>query len=122
MWDCDQLTVSLVGVSQGQPGQQVSTSQRPGLETQWVTYLVQLVRCVPGFTDEDDNIPTSDELDASAATLMADADALWTALEDVRTSGVLFRASRGGAIGPLVPVGPQGGMAGHSIRVSWPLV
>lgn len=119
-WDDEQLTVSFISLDQGQPGATSGGIQRGGMETQMVSWLVQLVMAVPALNDVT-IIPTAQEQDAAAVLAMEASEALWRTLVDIRADGQLFRPPLGGAIGPLIPIGPSGGLLGYASHFSYGL-
>lgn len=114
-WDCEQLTVTLVGVGWGQAIDSATESARPGsplsvYALRHAVYAVSIVRCVP---TNDPDPPSMDELNASGLQFMKDAGLLSQALVEVG-SGVRNQLGPSGSVqaGMIEPIGPEGGFVG----------
>jgi hypothetical protein len=116
-WDCEQLTVTLVGVGWGQAPDSATESARPGspvsvYAVRHALYAVSLVRCVP-VPDEQGAAPTMAELNAAGLRFMRDAGLLSQALVEVG-SGLRNQLGPAGSVqaGMIEPIGPEGGFVG----------
>lgn len=114
-WDCEQLTVTLVGVGWGQAPDSATPTARPGTPVsvyalRHAVYAVGLVRCVP-MPDPDP--PSMAELNAAGLRFMRDAGLLSQALVEVG-SGVRNQLGPAGSVqaGMIEPIGPDGGFVG----------
>lgn len=116
-WDCEQLTVSMVGIGYGQALDEASPSRRAGSPTsvsglRHAILAVTLVRCTP-VGKEDGTPPTVAELDAAGRVFFRDcgmiSQALMTYCSDVRKHLSSAESVQAGAVDP---VGPSGGYHG----------
>jgi hypothetical protein len=114
-WDCEQLTVTLVGVGWGQAPDSATESARPGspvsvYAVRHALYAVSLVRCVP-LPNPDP--PSMAELNAAGLRFMRDAGLLSQALVEVG-SGLRNQLGPAGSVqaGMIEPIGPEGGFVG----------
>lgn len=117
-WDCEQLTVTLVGIGWGQAIDSATESARPGspmsvFATRHAVYAVSLVRCVPQPNDHDMSPPSVADLTASGLQFMRDAGLLSQALVEV-ASGLRNTLGPAGSVqaGMIEPIGPDGGFVG----------
>lgn len=120
-WDGEQLTVSLMGIDQGHPGAGQAASVIPETATFYASFSVNLIRKVPIINTEGfaaGEVPTAEDLDASGQGLVGDAAALILAGSQVHLARVLVGPGEEMVIGPLSPVGPEGGLAGSRLLVS----
>lgn len=116
-WDCEQLTVTLVGIGWGQALDSATASARPGspmsvFALRHAVYAVSLVRCVP-VPDDQLGPPSMAELNSAGLRFMRDAGLLSQALVEV-ASGVRNRLGPAGSVqaGMIDPIGPEGGFVG----------
>lgn len=111
--DCaGQVTVSMDFIGSGLPGAETSDSNqtRGCTITDFVSYTIELVRCVP--TLENDGTPPSlTDLDDSALDLSIDGYLLRRSIHNAWSSGV-FCNCQDIAIGRLEVISPRGGVAG----------
>lgn len=85
--------------------------------------FVEVWRCVPNL-DATGTPPTAAALTTSATQLAVDAHALWTGLVRAQTGGTLFPAGMPNVraeFGDLMPIGPQGNMAGWRMKIRYPM-
>lgn len=119
-WDCcDLLVVHLV---QGKPANQFPRPQhyRPlQSHIRWAADLdVTILRCVPTF--DGTKLPSFTELNDSAERLTDDA---WTIYHGLGCRGIAGTLLTGCpcdliALGPLKPLGPQGGCGGYHFTIT----
>lgn len=125
-FDCEQLTVTVLQVATGIPGQALGLPIVNCPPQRYATYRVELVREVP-TVDGQGNPPKATKLDESARELLRDMAVLHAAIVDGRDR----IASRGSAdplagvgvpiaIGNATPVGSDGGVAGSRVDVDVP--
>ena len=120
-WDTDQLTVSLMSVDQGQPGIGDTTTMIPQAVVFYASYSVNLIRAIPVVNTEGfagTQLPTAAELDESGQQLQTDAGALLLAAAAIHIGYTLTDPGQGFVIGPLQPVGPEGGLAGSRLMLT----
>lgn len=121
-FDCpDQLAAFVVRVREADIG---DSSQVGGMTACHKMTLVDLrltlTVCVPGV-GQDGKPPGIDALNLSAVRLYAQGWTMWCGLRNRLHGGEMFdegQPKRAASVGPLVPVDPQGGVAGWSIDVS----
>jgi hypothetical protein len=120
-WDGEQLTVSLMGIDQGKPGGSVSTNVIPQALMLFASFSVNLIRAIPTIGTEGfaaGEVPTPEDLDASGQQLLDDAAQLVLAASAFHQAYLLTDPGMDMVIGPLSPVGPEGGLAGSRMLVS----
>jgi hypothetical protein len=121
VWDGEQLTVSLSGMSQGQPGAGFGGTFHPSALNQFAQFAVQIVRKVSVLQADGpfrSTIPTGDEINADGLVTMGDAAALWTAAARLHFTYAEGMPGTGFEVGPLQTVGPEGGLAGVRLLLS----
>lgn len=115
-WDCEQLTVSLVGIGWGQALDAASPSPQAGgsakaLSLRHAVLAVTLVRCTPSPTRNGP--PTMEKLNAAGLGFLRDAGMLSQAVAEFVTR---LRQGLGPESlvqpGAVEPVGPSGGFQG----------
>ena len=122
VWDGEQLTVSLMGIGQGQPAAQEPQSFIPQAVNYYATFSVNLVRAITMISTEGfitGEIPTAAQMGADGAVLLADAAALIQATSAVHTAYTLTTPGEGFAMEGLMPIGPAGGLAGMRVLLSF---
>lgn len=117
-WDCEQLTISMVGIGWGQAIDAASTpSPRTGSPMsvsamRHVVLAIALIRCTPGG-GSDGQPPTIDALNTAGLTFLRDAGLLSQALVNFTTK---LRQQLGKTAsvqaGVVDPYGPAGGYHG----------
>lgn len=123
-WDGEQFTVSLMGIDQGRPGAAQAQSVVPQAAIFYASLALNLIRAVPILNVEafaEQEIPTAEDLDGSGEQLLGDAAALVLAATEFHQSYVLADPGVDLVIGPLQPVGPEGGLAGSRMLLSFSL-
>lgn len=119
-WDCEQLTIAVVRPSiPGSAGAQ-DPRARPVSPARYCEFRLELVRCLP----EGDNtgLVAVADWETAADELLTDAEVWETVLVPNALSGP--EGSRRGVpvqIGPIVLLGPLGGLASISITLGVPL-
>jgi hypothetical protein len=120
-WDCEQLSITLVGVGWGQALDASSPSPQTGgqsavMAVRHAVYAVTLVRCTPP-PFEDGSPPDLAELAASGAKYLREAGLLSQALVEF-ASRLRQGLPRGASVQPgaVEPVGPSGGF--HALEAT----
>lgn len=115
-WDCEQVTVR-VARTYGHGGDvRVETGSLLGpLVLAAADVEVQVVRCSPTVDDAGDP-PAADEISASAAAVLDDADLVRAALLAAYKDGLLG-ACQGAVLVGWTPAGPEGGLVGGATLV-----
>jgi hypothetical protein len=120
-WDGEQLVVVLQSIGQGSPGKPNPGTYVPGSEILMATFAVALVREIPVLSGEgfvSTMIPEAVELGEAGVAGVEDASALMTAAIDVhKIHAVTEGGLMGFAIGPCLPLGPEGGLAGPKLTI-----
>lgn len=118
-WDCEQLTVALQGVGNGQSDDTAATAPQLGagtsvFNTRHAVFEVLLLRCVATL-DDDGNPPPDATLEAEGELLLRDAGMLSQALTEIasRVKQRLLEPGGIARVGQILPVGPEGGFAGN---------
>ncbi|HWF25174.1 MAG TPA: hypothetical protein VG275_06995 [Solirubrobacteraceae bacterium] len=120
-WDGEQLTVSLMGIDQGRPGGTVTTSIVPQATIFYASFSVNLIRAIPTINTEGfsaGETPTAEDLGASGGQLLDDAAQLVLAASAFHQAYLLSDPGVDFVVGPLSPVGPEGGLAGSRMLLS----
>jgi hypothetical protein len=119
-WDGEQFTVSLIGIDQGQPGGQVTVTVVPQALALYAQFSLNLVRKVAILNVESfaaSQVPSAAALDSSGEQLISDAQQLILAASQLHLRYQVTGPGEGFVIGPLQPVGPEGGLAGSRLLV-----
>ncbi len=120
-WDGESLTVRLGSIDQGQPGAPFGGTYVGVVATQlWATFYVQILRETAGLTGEGfapDMTPSPDVLDVYGQTALSDAGALAQAAIAVHAAYSVTGAGEGFVVGPVTPLGPDGGISGMQLAV-----
>ena len=115
-WDSESLTVWLQDIGQGQPGAQFSGTYMPASVTNlYATFNVQILRAVAGLSGGggiDQMMPEPEALMASALVTLNDAEQLLKAAVAIHANYSFTGPGEGYVIGPITPVGPEGGLVG----------
>lgn len=119
-WDigtgCDeQLVVTITRIFGGLPGVEQGFGSRCDVPNT-AEFHAQLVRCVPPM-GSDGSAPSSAALDASGERLAVDGWLLAHAVPRFFKCGALLSRCDSLVNGPVVAVGPQGGVAGWDLTV-----
>lgn len=117
-WDCEQFTVALQGIGNGQSEDTAATAPQVGSGTsvfnvRHAIFEITLLRCV-AVVDDDGESPADAVLLAEGERFLRDAGMLSQALTEI-ASRVRQRLLEPGGIarvGQILPVGPDGGFAG----------
>lgn len=118
-WDCEQLTVTMQGVGNGQSDDAVATAPQLGAGTsvfnvRHVIFEVLVLRCA-SVLDDEGNAPPDAVLEAEGETFLRDAGMLSQALTHVAAQIKPRLLEPGGIarVGQILPVGPEGGFSGN---------
>lgn len=119
-WNCEQLTVTMQGIGNGQSDDTAATAPQIGAGTsvfnvRHVIFEVLILRCATAFDDDGESAPPDTVLEAEAETFLRDAGMLSQALTEI-ASQVRTRLLEPGGIarvGQILPVGPEGGFVGN---------
>lgn len=118
-WDCEQLTVTMQGVGNGQSDDAVATAPQLGAGTsvfnmRHAIFEVLLLRCA-AVLDDHGNPPSDAVLEAEGVRSMRDAGMLSQALTEIASNVQRGLLEPGGIArcGQILPVGPEGGFVGH---------
>jgi hypothetical protein len=118
--DGPQLTVCMepAGFGESTAMDTPSTSYTPPFMTLIrVAFTVMLIRAVP--VGRNGAPPTTDKLNAAGIDTIGDAAGLLLAGEAIKGAYSLLPANIPMTVGPVVPYGPEGGVSGASMHVSW---
>ena len=120
-WDAPSLTVALETITQGQPGAPFGQTYQIGTVTELsASFGILLIREIPALTSEgslDDMIPSQFVLDTAGQSILGDAANLVKAAIAIHDKYLITSPGEGFVIGPITPLGPQGGMAGHKLNL-----
>jgi hypothetical protein len=119
-WDEPQLTIGVIRIGMGQPGESVGSSLLASQFNFSVTFGLLLIVEVPALVDA--GLPSTPDLDAAGQALIGLSTTLWTTAIALRAAGKLAPGNAGVALGPLAPVGPSGALAGVSLQIEMSLV
>lgn len=118
-WDCEQLTVAMQGIGNGQSDDTAATAPQIGagasvFNMRHVVFEVLLLRCVATM-DDDGTPPTVTVLESEGERFLRDAGMLSQALTEIasRVKGKLLEPGGIARVGQILPVGPEGGFAGN---------
>lgn len=117
-WDCEQLTIALQTVGNGQSDDTAATAPQLGagasvFNTRHVVFEVLLLRCA-AVLDDDGNAPPDAVLQAEGERFLRDVGMLSQALTEIasRVKSKLLDPGGIARVGQILPVGPDGGFAG----------
>jgi hypothetical protein len=113
---CDQLTVNVAQILDAPTAGGLAAGRKVAASVNHVYFAVTITRCVH-VPDGDGNPPTSDELEADAAQMNADAWVLWNHLQNLWRSGDLFTFCDEVFWDGLRPLGPSGGCGGWTLFI-----
>lgn len=121
VWDGEQLVVHLSTIQQGQPGAEIGTTMAPTAVTFVAQFAVTLVRSVQSLQPDGPlaaMIPGDADISADGAMVLGDAAAVIRAAAEIHGSYDLAGPGEGFVIGPLIPLGPQGGLAANRLLLA----
>lgn len=120
VWDGEQVTVQLVRLFPGNPGQDIGTYQRPPGALLSVEYVILILRSTPVL---DGNLvwPGPDDLNASAVSNWGDLLLLGAILEAAVADDAIVDAGVPITVNPVQPVGTEGGLVGVQATVAFSL-
>lgn len=117
-WDCEQLTIALQGVGNGQSEDTAAVAPQLGagvsvFNMRHVIFEVLLLRCVE-VVDDEGNAPPDAVQDAEGERFLRDAGMLSQALTEIasRVQRTLLEPGGIARAGQILGVGPDGGFAG----------
>lgn len=110
-YDEEQLVVSANRIYFGSVANEVLRDQKLPNFPRTVVLEILYLECVP--TQESEDPPSSADLDASAESVLEWGVGIGNALINAYKNGVFFSCADV-AVGPSVPVGPEGGYVGFS--------
>lgn len=117
-WDCEQLTIALQGVGNGQSDDTAATAPQLGAGTsvygmRHAIFEVTLLRCM-SVVDDEGNAPADTAMQAEGERFLRDAGMLSQALTEIasRVRQKLLEPGGIARVGQILPVGPDGGFAG----------
>ena len=119
-YDADQLTINLVAIGPGQPGEAATRAFHPGQLIQTVEWEVNLLRKVRVQTDGapgHPQPPSPSVLTKDFVKTATDAQYLWAALATIHAQGLINPVNIPFFYGPLRPVGPEAGLAGSRVNI-----
>jgi hypothetical protein len=114
---CEELVVQFSRIFAGQPGAEQVTGIRLPIASWTVEFFIWLFRSTV-ISDDDGTAPTMEALTDSAEILLKDAWMILNSLIDAAADKTLFQGCDNVSIGPVVPVGPDGGIMGSQCKVS----
>lgn len=117
-WDCEQFTVALQGIGNGQSDDTAATAPQIGAGTsvfnmRHAIFELLLLRCVA--TVDDEGAPPADVVqDAEGERFLRDVGMLSQALTEIASNVRRNLLEPGGIarVGQILPVGPDGGFSG----------
>lgn len=117
-WDCEQFTVALQGIGDGQSDDTAATAPQLGAGTsvfnvRHAIFEVALMRCVE-VVDDEGKAPPDPVMQAEGERFMRDAGMLSQALTEIASRVKRNLLEQGGIarVGSILPVGPDGGFSG----------
>lgn len=113
-WDAECLAIIFEQVLGGTPGQESSNAQNVWTVNFSCKWTVLILRAVAGLND-DTIIPTPEQMEADALTLLGDTSGLILATLAIKASPPGSAFQEPFAIGTCEPVGPMGGMVATAI-------
>ena len=120
-WDGESLTVTLGTIGQGQPGMPIGTTFIPGdVSVMWATFYVQIIRIAPALSGEgftSDLTPSPETLGGAGQEAVNDGRALVQAAIAIHASYSATGPGEGFVIGPLMPLGPEGGLSAMRLQI-----
>jgi hypothetical protein len=120
-WDGESLIVSMGSIGTGQPGIAIAQSLiSPSQIETYVTLYVELIRAVStyGYGSGVKGIPQPAQMGKEGLQALNDAGALVSAAIAVKAASTLVTLGAGFAIGPCVPIGPDGGLAAMRLELA----
>lgn len=120
-WDGEEISVGLVTIHQGQPGAAFAGTQNPAaavLFAQWAVLLLRKVPALAGNTTGGASVPTAAQLDKAGQANLTDVAALTKAALAIHAAYMFNPPGVGFAFDEVVPMGPEGGLAGARLLLS----
>lgn len=116
--DDAQLVLHLLSIAAGHPGQEVTQWQRSPAAFRSATWQVSILRAVATQGGDSSYAPDPIDVQVDAEIAWIDAAVLQDLLESAKINRVLTRSGIPITISPVVPIGPQGGLAGVQAKVA----
>jgi hypothetical protein len=115
-WDEPQLTIAVIRIAPGQPGQQDAQSILPSMLNWSVTWGLLWLFEIPALTDS--GTPETATLDAAGQSYVDYMTTMFSVAVAQRINGLLTPALAGNvSIGPITSVGPEGAMSGIALQI-----
>lgn len=114
--DCDQIAVELARIFTGRPGAEVAEPEQCGY-ARTAEFFIRIVRCLASASDDDDIIPTPDELNGDAKIVMRDIWVIHQELITRRAAGTFLDRCQNLLVGNALPAGPEGGLGGWQLLI-----
>ena len=113
----EQFTVHLASITAGHPGTPVSQWQRTPAAFRTATWQILILRAISTQGTDGSLLPDPIDVQGDAEATWTDAAVLQDLLEMAKVNRVLTRSGVPITISPVVPVGPDGGLAGTRATV-----
>lgn len=128
IWDgCEQLAVSVArtaAATEGDPATEGLVSTNAFVGQQFAAIDISLLRCVPDIVENEmavPSVPSPADLEASASTILRDAQGVRNAVTAAQRAGELASCS-GLVIEGWASAGPEGSMGGGMTRIRLSLI
>jgi hypothetical protein len=120
-YDGEMLVCNWVGITRGMPGNAPTIGEHPLVTLLFYEYEVTFLRTVKGLTGSGPGggIPTSPILQADYDKLANDAENLIGAVIQCQVDQQVVPIGIPFAYGPMSSIGPEGGLGGSRIAVSF---
>lgn len=123
VWDSEQLVVNLQELPRGQPEQPTNAAGWPIPTVLNARFALQIVRSVPSLENEgisESMVPDETELNTAGVQFVNDAQQLSLAGLAVQAAWATNNIAGPGqfALGPCMPLGPEGGFAANQLLVT----
>ena len=116
--DDEQLVVHLLSLAAGHPGAPVTQWQRSPAGFRTATWQVSILRAVATQGTDSAFAPDPLDVEADAATAWTDVAVLQDLLETAKRTNDIASHGVPITISPVVPIGPEGGLAGVQAQVA----
>lgn len=116
--DDEQLVVHLLSSAAGHPGQPTAQWQRSPASFRSATWQVSILRAVHTQGTDSALAPGPIEVEADAEIAFTDVAVLQNLMETAKLQKILAGPGVPITISPVIPIGPEGGLAGVQVQVS----